>query len=238
MLATGCELRLETRVDLDDEGGGQLLLTISPDAELVEMAGSAGVDPLGRLVERVEVLDGWDLMTAEAEDGTLLEVTVSSGFDGPEEFGVRYEELRGALDAPEASLLGPMTLSLDPETDVVTLSGSVPFQLTEVAAADAGMPLEALAPQVDVAVPYTFVVTTPVPLVEGSTTVTTPVDPEDPEGAQQVVLDLSPGQEQVVDVAYVRPGFDLTAWLLQGGVALLALLAIAGGVVAQRRRIR
>ncbi|WP_164709966.1 hypothetical protein [Euzebya pacifica] len=238
VLAAGCELRLETRVALDDDGGGALEFTLAPDAELVDMAASAGVDPLGRLVERVEALEGWDLSTGEAEDGTLQEVTVRTGFDGPEEFGLRYEELRSALDAPEAQLLGPLSLALDPEADVVSLTGTVPFRLTEVAAADTGVPLETLGQQVDTAVQYTFVVTTPVPLVEGTATATSPVDPEDPDGAQQVVLELSPGQEQALDVAYVRPGLDLFAILLQGGIALLAVLAIGGGVLAQRRRVR
>ena len=63
VLAAGCELRLETRVALDNDGGGALSFTLAPDAELVDMAASAGVDPRGRLVERGEALEGWDLST-------------------------------------------------------------------------------------------------------------------------------------------------------------------------------
>lgn len=242
VLATGCRLDLSLGVALNGDGGGELEVRLRTDDELAALAAESGVDPLARVVDRVEALGGpWE---AEAEPppevpGVGLAgpgVVVRAEFSGPEEFASRYAELRTALDAPEARLLGDLSLVVDEESNTVSLSGEVPFVLTEVAAADAGTTVEELSARLNDVVSYSVKVTTPAPLTESSTTVVAPVDNERPDGEQMAVLPVPVGGSAPLDVTFVRPGLDLVALALQVGVGALAVAAIAGGVLAQRRR--
>ena len=242
VLLAGCRLTLAVDVHVAPDVGGTLSVSVIADAELEESAAAAGVDPLGRLVERVQGLEGpWQVSQAEADDGSRT-VELSAPFADPAEFDLRYGELQDALDAPEARLLGPLALSQDAETGVITVEGELPLEVTEVAAADIGTDVATLTEQIAGIVSSSVRVHTPGPLVgdPASTAVVTVdgevVRPPYPDADSVVTWPAVPGVVVPLAVAFEPGGPDLLRLALFGGGALLALLLVAGGVLAQRRR--
>lgn len=232
VLATGCQLDLRLGVTLDDDGGGELALSLVADQDLVEQAAAAGVDPFATLAERVEALGGpWEVREEEGADVAGRTVVVRAGFGGPDEFALRYEELRAGLDAPEAAILGPLALVQDEETGIVRLTGEVPLELREAAAIDQGVDLPSLLASLDGVLSHTVEVRTPVTVLETSQQ---GVEPE--EGGEVITTAVPLGGRVPVDVSFQPPGLDVAQLVLYGGGGLLAILLVAAGVLAERRR--
>lgn len=232
----GCRLSLGVDIDLAPDGGGTLVVSVTTDADLEQSAAAAGVDPLGRMADRVRSLeDGWRVRDEvdEADGSRLVELT--SGFDDPAEFAQRYGQLTAALDAPEARLLGPLQITVDEEADTIAVAGSLAVILTELAAADAGTDVATLTEQLQGVVDSRLSVQTPgTPLqTDGAVTFE---DPEATEGAATVTWTAAPGTEIDVNLVTERGGRDLVRLLLIVGGVALALLLILAGAWAQRRR--
>jgi hypothetical protein len=242
VLLTGCRLTLSVGIDVAPDAGGTLSVSVTSDAELEESAAAAGSDPLGRLADRVEALDGpWSVSDVTGDDGART-VDLTAPFADPAGFDALYADLRAALDAPEARLLGPMALERDPESGRMTVRGELPLELTEVAAADLGTDVAALTEQLAAVVESSLSVTTPGPLAADAApsgivtvedAVVAPPYPDEPVTVTWVAV---PGSAVPVDVAFEPGGTDLVRIALFGGGALLAVLLVLGGVVAQRRR--
>ncbi len=241
LLMSGCRLTVGVDVTVDADAGGSLSVSVTSDGELNNSVAEAAVDPLTTLVDRVEGLDGpWRVEDRTEESGART-VTLSTGFDDPAGFDLRYGELRQALDAPEARLLGPLTLSVDPETGVITVDGDLPLQLNEVAAADLGTDVASLTEELGDVVSTSVSVTTPGRLLEvtGLATVQTDegaVRPPYPDGPVTVSWISIAGGVTPIDARFEPGGPDLVRLALLGGAGLLALGLVAGGVAAQRRR--
>ncbi len=238
VLVTGCRLQLQVDVQIDPRAGGSLEVSVTTDQELNQSVVAAGVDPLQRLTERVRALDGsWSVEDREMEDGSRV-VTLSTGFADPAEFALRYGELATALDAPEARLLGPLSLSQDPETMIIMLQGELPLQLTELAASDVGTDLDALTERLSTVVSSSLTITTPGRVLDSNGEVTIdgvlPPSPY-PDDPATVSFLATPGTTVPVTVVTEPGGADLQPLVL-GGVGVLALFVVAGGVFAQRRR--
>lgn len=235
----GCRLTLDVDVDVAPDGGGTLGVSVTADAELEELAAAAGADPLGRLVDRVEALDsGWAADLEEGEGGSRT-ATLSVGFEDPAGFDRRYGELRSALDAPEARLLGPLSLSVDEDDDVLSVEGVLPLSVTEVAAADLGTDVAALTEQLAAAVDVSLQVTTPGRVLQTDASLVTvdgvPAAPPYPDEAATLSWVAVPGGEVPVSATFERGGPALLRLVAIGGAALLAVALIAGGILAQRR---
>lgn len=242
VILTGCRLTLAVDVVVTPDAGGTLSVSVTADAELEESAAVAGVDPLGRLVGRVEELGGgWSVAEERGEDGSRT-VRLSAGFADPAEFDARYGELLAALDAPEARLLGPLSLSQDPDSGVITVQGELPLEVGEVAAADLGTDVATLTEQVAGVVSSSLRVRTPGPLVDASApTAVVTIDEEIvtapyPDEPATVTWPAVPGGVVPIAVSFEPGTSELVRIALFGGGALLALLLVAGGVLAQRRR--
>ena len=236
VLAAGCELQLSADVTVDPDGGGTVALTIDADPVLVDEAAQAGVDPLARVVARIDALDGpWAADLEVPEDGGQV-VTVSTGFADPAELQARWEELRVALDTPEATLLGPLQVTLDEEARELAVAGEVALQVGEVAAADLGTTVEQLTADLAGVVTSQLVVHGPGPLLTGGDGAVVAYEEVDGEGPVTLTWTATPGQRQPVEALVQVPSSTWLDLLLPAGVGLLALLAIGGGVMAQRRR--
>lgn len=242
VLLAGCRLTLAVDVDVTADAAGTLSVSVIADAELEESAAAAGVDPLGRLVTRVEAIDGpWRVTDETGEDGSRT-VRLSAPFDDPGGFEVRYAELRAALDAPEARLLGTLSLTRDEQTGVMSVRGELPLEVTAVAAEDLGTDVAALTEQLAGVVASSLRVHAPGGLVDepssgGVVTVDGQVVGRPyPDDAPTVSWPAVPGGIVPVSVAFEPGGPDLLRMALFGGGALLAVLLVAGGVIAQRRR--
>ncbi len=240
VLLTGCRLQLQVDVRIDPDAGGTLGVSVTSDQELNQSVVTAGVDPLQRLSERVASLDGpWAVEDRELDDGSRV-VTLSTGFADPAEFALRYGDLVTALDAPEARLLGPLTLSQDPETMLITVEGELPLQLTELAASDLGTDLASLTDQLSTVVTSSLAITTPGRVLDstGAVTVEDGIAPSPyPDEPATVLILATPGDTVPVNVAMEPGGGSLVGVLVLGTVGVLALAAVGGGVVAQRRRV-
>lgn len=242
VLLSGCRLGIAVDLAVDPDGAGTLSVSVSADGELEDQAAQAGVDPLGRLVERVDQTDGpWavDEQLDEA-DGTRT-VTVSRDF-GPGQFATAYAELQQALEAPEARLLGPLSVDVDPETELITVEGVLPLEVTEVAATDLATDVGALTGQLEGVVASTLTVTTPGPLVDG-TVAGAVVEVEDrpasapyPDAPATLTWRAAPGTVTQVAATFEPGGSPWGTILLVGAGGAVALLLVGGGVWAQRRR--
>lgn len=232
----GCRLTMGVEVDLERDGGGSLAVVLTSDAELSIMAADAGVDPLGGMADRVRAQDdGWEVTESvdEADGSRVVELT--SGFADPAAFEARWSSLVAALDAPEARLLGPLTVTLDEEADTVGLSGTLPLVVTEVAATDAGLDVAGLTAQLQEVVQTTLTVRTPgTPLQSDGDVVF--ADPAASEGPAAVIWTVAPGAEVPVSLVAERGGVDWAQIALLAGAGLLAVGLVVGGVLAQRRR--
>lgn len=102
------------------DGSGTVQLELTADEELLDRARAAGADPLTALAGHEELRRaGWAIRERTTRSGQ--HVAVSMPFTGPEAFSVLMADLAEALAAPEASVLGPMTMEL--RENLVILDG-------------------------------------------------------------------------------------------------------------------
>lgn len=241
LLLTGCQLSLSVDVVLDGDAAGSLTVAVATDADLQQLATEAGVDPLGRMVERVQTMDGgWTVTEDPPDAGGGRTVALRSEFGSPAEFALRYAEMLEVLQAPEARLLGPLTLALDEETDLISLSGELPLEVTQVAADDYGTDVADLTSQLDGVVQSSLTVTTP-GAVQRSNAAQILVEEETvaepyPDAPATMSWQALPGSVTQVATTFERGGLDLLRVAIFAGLGLLALLLILGGILAQRRR--
>lgn len=217
-----------------------LQVSVATDSELETLAESAGVDPLGRAVERIRALEGsWDVVDEVNPNDNGRMVTVATDFNSPADFQVRYGELLNALDAPEARLLGPLTITVDDEADLLTVRGELPLQITQVAAADLGSDVPSLTAQLQGVVDSTLTITTPGSLIEsdaGAVTVEGQVVSSPyQDGPAALLWQALPGQVTPVLATFEPGGADLLRWALLGGGAVVAFALIGAGLWAGRR---
>lgn len=127
LACAGCQLHLQVEMALDRDGGGELELTLSADEALLEAARSAGADPLGELADSARELgDDWQVTERTADDGRRS-VVLSTSAAGPDEYERVVGEVAAALSAPEAELLGPLSIAVDDERIAVSgRAGLVP----------------------------------------------------------------------------------------------------------------
>lgn len=232
LATTGCRLDLDTTVTLDADGGGTLGVTVSADADILAQATRLGVDPLQRMVTQLEAADTrWRASVRDTNQGGQV-ATITTDFSDPADFDVAWEELRADLAAPEATLLGPMTLALDEEEGAFTLTGAVPLELAEAVATSP----EASTGSVGDVFGSTLVFQAPGSVLEGGVNADAEPLTEDPDGPVQLVWTAVPGQVVDVDVTVEQPQSGLLDLLIPVGIGALAVLLISGGVLAQRRR--
>lgn len=235
LLLSGCRIAVDVEVDVDRDGAGTLSVTLTSDAALQHAAEAAGADPLGAMVERIERQGGWRVDDRADEVDRARVVQIRTGFDGPEHFALRWQELTAALDAPEGRLLGPLGITVDEQADTVAVTGSLALVVSEVAAADLGTDVATLTQQVAENVGATVTIITP------STVLTTDGESssevsEEETGPATITWRAVAGEEVPIAVTAERGPAGLPALLVTAGLVAAALALIVGGILAQRRR--
>ncbi len=122
---SGCQLRADVTVDVNDGGGGTLAVTLAADDSLRRAAGAAGADPLQTLADAGRRLPGWRVRRPEGATGA---VTLETSFDDPAELERTSTQLAAAIAAPELRPLEPLQLTLTDDT--VALRGGAGLQVT------------------------------------------------------------------------------------------------------------
>ncbi len=245
VVLVGCRLDIGLQLDVQDDASGTISLSIITDSELNRAADSAGVDPLGTMVQRIEQASTpWDVQDHIDETTGSRTVTVTADFDDPDAFAARYGELADALDAPEARLLGPLSLSVDPETEIISLEGSLPLEVREPAAADLGIDLAALEAQLQDVVSSSLAVQTPGAVLsvsgasgaEAEETGSVPVRGPYPDGPLELtwVAD-GPGVQTPVAAQFEPGGADITRLVVLGGLGAVLIGALGATVLLRRR---
>lgn len=125
VLLTGCELRADVDVAVDDSGGGTLAVTLQADEALRRSARATGADPLAALTAAGRQAPGWRVRGPDAEGV----VTLATTFDDPEELERISTQFARAVATPELQPLGPMQLVMGDDT--VTLRGSAGLAVTD-----------------------------------------------------------------------------------------------------------
>lgn len=132
LASTGCQLHVQVSTAFDRDGGGQLTVAVTADADLRERAREAGAAPLDDLAAAGDQLaGGWRVEDATGGDGRRT-VALSTDFDGPEAFATLTRDLAGALAAPELELLAPFTVAVS--EDRIEVEGAAGLQPTDAVA--------------------------------------------------------------------------------------------------------
>ena len=111
VLASACQLRLATDIDVHRDGSGHLELRVVMDQELTSRLTDAGIDPTLGLDDAASGAPDWTVDTSRPDDG--LAVTFGTDFATPDELSRRVEELQSSLDDQDASLLRDVLLQVD-----------------------------------------------------------------------------------------------------------------------------
>lgn len=222
LLVSGC--RIDAAVDLrvDADGGGELVVTVGADADLVARAGRAGVEPLRELSTAVADGGSWVVEPVEKENGGRA-VRLRTEFDNPEDLALLSEQLADGLAAAE---LAPPLEAFASEVGRrrLTVTGAASLVPTPVVRELGLTPDEAVA-RMGEAVAYRVTVTMPGEIVE------TTGARISPRSATWLVE--AGGTENIVVVAE-RPW--PTALLVGAGVAGLLLAVVLVWVLLRRRR--
>lgn len=223
---TGCRLDLRVGMALEPSGGGRLAVALSADAAALERAAAEGADPLGLVTQAGEDLaaDGWTVTDTTAGDGTrTVELAVEA--DDAETLSAHAAQLAGALSGPEATLLEPLTVDVEPER--LNVDG-VASLLPGDAVADYGLTASeaiALLQERDV-LGYTVTVDLPAEVLSSNATTA--------DGSSLTWV-VQPGQRVPIAAQGVRPRIPLVP-LLAGAAAVLLLILVL--FAAARRRAR
>jgi hypothetical protein len=227
-LLSGCRLGLDVALDLARDGSGRLAVTLAADAAAVERAAEAGADPLGVLAGAGEELSGqgWETRDQTAADGSR-EVELAVEADSAAALSAEAATLAGALAAPEARPLEPLTVTVT--EDRIQVAGAAAL-VPETAVAEYGLTPEQAVALLDSrdALDYTVSVTLPAEVVSSDATTT---------AGSTLSWVVPPGQRVPITAEGVRPRFP---WALAAGAAAaaLALLAVAARLAARRRTRR
>ncbi len=111
LLASACQLRLATDVDVHRDGSGHLELRVAVDQELRAQLTDAGFDPTLGLDDAAAAAPDWTVETTE-EDGGLT-VSFGADFATPDDLSRLVADLQSSLGDEDAALLRDVSLQVD-----------------------------------------------------------------------------------------------------------------------------
>ncbi|HVM20145.1 MAG TPA: hypothetical protein VM307_09310 [Egibacteraceae bacterium] len=226
LACSACRLDLSVDVEVDRNGAGTVAVAVTADEELQAMATQAGGDPLDELVRAGQDLRGagWRTQDRSGAEGART-VTLSAGFDSPEQFDRVMALLAEALDAEEAELLDPWQLVVtDDQLRLTGAAAAVPrravrdYGVTPRQATRLLQRNEAFGYQVHVRLPGEVVSST-----------------ADTTDGQTLSWTVPVGRRVAVEAVGVRPG---PPWLraVVGAVAGAVLAGALLWLITRRRR--
>lgn len=231
ILLSACQANVRTLIAFSDSGSGDISITASVDEELAQLVAQTSSDPLANAYERAQSLgNGWKATKNTFESGQTQSITLAAPFTTADELTQRVKQIEEGLHTNGLRMIGSFTVAEGEDT--FTIDVNIPFEVTDETAqalgfANAASALEAYPN----AITNEVVVRSSTKLVSANIP-TTPVDPKDPEGPQEIVMRLNPGQVGQAQVTYAKGGRN---WLILIGGALLAALLFGWGMVILNR---
>lgn len=226
LLTTACQLRLEVGVEVNRNGGGTLSVAVGADAELLDRAAQADIDPLDGLVQSARGLraDGWRV-SDRSRDGSRT-VTLTREFDDSAEFNAVAAGLAQALAADEVVLLEPFTMEVTEHR--IAVEGAAGAQPRR-AVRDYGLTRPAAVQLISQEDALDYTVTLALP---GETLSTTADDPD----ARPLVWRIPVGEQVAIGAESTRPRPPV----VRAVVGALGGALVAGGLLWlwSRRRPR
>lgn len=214
LLCAGCQLDLQLDVAVDADGAGEVAISVAADADLLERARQADVDPLADLAAAGASLEsaGWRL--TERRDGGGAQVRLSAPFSGAVEFNTLVTDLARTLDAPEVTLLEGLRLEVtEEEISVTGAAGLVPTPVV----AELGLTPARAVELADEAVSYRVAVTLPAEVIASTA---------DRGDGSALVWQVPAGERVEITAVGVRPSPPVWPLVLGavGGTLVAALL--------------
>ena len=232
LLGTGCQLRLDVRVAVERDGGGDVTVALGADADLAARAEAAGVDPLATFREAVGAAGGWDVAEEALPDGGRR-VVASAGFDDPGGLRDLTAGLADGLAVPEVEApLQPFDLVVG-EGDVRVTGGAAAVPGAGVA--DLGAAPDQLVADLTAqdAVRYGVEVVLPAAALTHDATSAQ----VQPDGSTVLRWDVPLGAAVPIAATGVRPQAPVALYAAAAAVgAVVALLLVLGARAVLRRR--
>ncbi len=222
LVLSACRMDVDTRVEVDQTGGGVLAVDVRLDDDLWDRITATGFDPTPSGVT------GWQVATSEVDGGRL--VTMATSFTDPVQLQDRVAALQEGLDDEDPGLVEAIDLVVGPDGST-TIDAVVGLRLpsstgVEGAGFADGEDLAVLAADPE-RLAATFTVVLPGPVVDHNA---------DTADGSTLRWRLPPGDE-VRARATAGPPDALGSWVVPAiATGLLVLVVVVGVVVLRRRR--
>jgi hypothetical protein len=227
LLVTGCRVDATVRVDVEDDGSGEVVVVLDLDADAVQATEAGG----GMLEQRVPLSDleaaGWKLGPwVRADDGSAR-LTATRAFARPDEVAEIIAEISGPDGPLELTLTRDESFyakqfELEGRADLTQITGVAGDQELVDRLAAEGVDVAALDQRLLTELEDSFLLRVAARL----------------PGADAMEWEVAPGEEVEIDASStslpVLKGFLLIAGV---GLGALALLLLVVGEMRSRRRV-
>ncbi|WP_336250352.1 hypothetical protein [Stomatohabitans albus] len=233
ILLCACQANVRTLIDFSRNGSGEISITATVDEELANLAAKNSADPLAVALERANSLgDGWKATSERFDSSQLKSVTLTAPFNSADELTQRIKQIEEGLNTNGFRLVGTYTIAEGEKN--FTVDALVPFEVSDEAARAYGFTDAATLIQTHGTALTNEVVIRSSTDLETATVPTVPVDENNPDGQQEVVVTVSPGQQAQAQVTFAKGGRN---WFIIIGGLILALLLFAwGALIVSRAR--
>lgn len=231
ILLCACQANVRTVISFTRNGSGEISISASVDEELANLASQNSSDPLATALDRANALGSdWKATSEQFDSGRTKTVILTAPFNSSDELTQRIKQIEEGLNTNGVRLVGNYTIAEGERN--FTVDATLPFEISDEAAQQFGFQnAAALIEAHGNALTNEAVIKSKTNL-ESATVATVPVDADNPDGEQQVVMTATPGQQVQAQVTFAKGGRN---WLIVGGGLLLALLLFAWGSLIVRR---
>ena len=224
LLLAGCRVDAAVDIRVDADGGGELVVIVGVDEELVTRASQAGIDPLAEVAAVAAGAGDWTVEQPDPGAGAGRTVRLRTGFADPEELTRLSRELAGGLAAAE--LAPPLdAFALEVEQRRVSLTGGAALAPTPVVA-ELGLTPDEAVELLRGAVDYRVTVTMPGGILSTSGDRLTP---------RSATWHVEAGESVDIAVVAERPW---ARWLHVASVVAVAAIGASFLSLAMRHRRR
>lgn len=233
ILLCACQANVRTHISFARSGSGEISITASVDEELANLAAQNSSDPLATALDRANTLGGdWKATKESFDSGQTKSVTLTAPFKSSDELTQRIKQIDEGLNTNGVRLVGTYTIAEGEKN--FTVDAQLPFEISDEAAQQFGFAnAAALIEAHGNALTNEAVIQSKTDL-ESATVPTVPVEADKPDGAQQIVMTVTPGQQAQAQATFAKGGRNW--WIIIGGLLLAALLFGWGTLIVSRAR--
>lgn len=233
ILLCACQANVRTEISFTRNGSGEISITASVDEELANLAAQNSSDPLAVALDRANALGSdWKATSEQFDSGRSKSVTLTAPFNSADELTQRIKQIEEGLNTNGVRLVGNYTIAEGERN--FTVDAQLPFEISDEAAQRFGFAnAAALVEAHGNALTNEAVIKSKTGL-ERATVPTVPVEASKPDGEQQVVMTVTPGQQAGAQVTFTKGGRNW--WIIIGGLVLALLLFAWGSLIVKRAR--